>query len=72
MKLPDTGSTIQMPASQNTVKSSAQAECPRPLLLIPGREPTVYAYKIIYFWATMTINFDPNTLEIKIGGWEEP
>lgn len=68
MKFLDTGSTIQRPASQIPVKSSAPEKRPRPLLLILGGKPIVYAYKRIYFSATMTINFDPNILEIKIGG----
>lgn len=68
MKFLDRGPTVQRSASQTPGKSSAQTECPRPLLLIIGGERIVYAYKRIYFSATMTIDSDPNILEIKIGG----
>lgn len=59
-------------ASQIPVISSAQAECPRPMLLIPGGEQIMYTSKIIYFLVAMTINFDINILEIKIGYNKSP
>lgn len=68
IKFLDRGSTIQRSASQIPGKSSAQAEGLQPLLLILGGEQIVYAYKRIYFSATMTIDSDPKILEIKIGG----
>lgn len=59
--------SINPKASLIPIISSAPAEFPRHLLLILGGEQIVYANKIVYFSTTMTINFDPNILEIKIG-----
>lgn len=41
------------------------------MLLIPGGE-IMYTSKIIYFLIAMTINFDTNILEIKLGYKKSP
>lgn len=42
------------------------------MVLIPGGEQIMYTSKIIYFLIAMTINFDINILEIKIGYKKSP